>query len=94
MKEDEIINLSIQCNFNAIKASPLKLEASGREYWRVTNEDNSMILCYLDPSIGDHSDFIKITNSLKENNINKINNIKNDKIKQSLLELNKLFKTK
>ena len=73
MKEDEIINLSIQCNFNAIKASPLKLEASGREYWRVTNEDNSMILCYLDPSIGDHSDFIKITNSLKENNINSVN---------------------
>ena len=73
MKKEEIINLSIQCNFNASQASPLKLEASGREYWRVTNEDTSMILCYLDPSKGDHSDFIKITNSLKENNINSVN---------------------
>ena len=73
MKKEEIINLSIQCNFNASQASPLKLEASGREYWRVTNEDTSMILCYLDPSKGDHSDFIKITDSLKENNINSVN---------------------
>ena len=36
----------------------------------------------------------KINNATKSKNINKINNIKNDKIKQSLLELNKLFKTK
>ncbi len=36
----------------------------------------------------------KINNATKSKNINKINNIKNDKIKQSLLELSKLFKTK
>ena len=36
----------------------------------------------------------KINNATKSKNINKINNIKNDKIKKSLLELNKLFKTK
>ena len=36
----------------------------------------------------------KINNATKSKNINKIKNIKNDKIKQSLLELNKLFKTK
>ena len=36
----------------------------------------------------------KINNATKSKNINKIKNIKNDKIKKSLLELNKLFKTK
>ena len=36
----------------------------------------------------------KINNATKSKNINKIKNIKNDKIKHSLLELNKLFKTK
>ena len=72
MKEDEVINLSKQCNFNANQALPLKLEASGREYWRVINDNDSLVLCYLDPSKGDHSDFIKITNSLKENNVNSV----------------------
>ena len=73
MKEDEIINLSIQCNFNASKASPLKLEASGREYWRVTNKDNSMILCYLDPKKGNHSKFISISNNLQDSKIPCVN---------------------
>ena len=36
----------------------------------------------------------KINNATKSKNIKKITNIKNDKIKQSLLELNKLFKTR
>ena len=72
MKEDEVINLSKQCNFNANQALPLKLEASGREYWRVINDNDSLVLCYLDPSKGDHSDFIKISNSLKENNVNSV----------------------
>ena len=72
MKEDEVINLSKQCNFNANQALPLKLEASGREYWRVINDNDSLVLCYLDPSKGDHSDFIKITNSLKKNNVNSV----------------------
>tara|TARA_B100001113_G_scaffold349642_1_gene345362 strand:- start:83 stop:1033 length:951 start_codon:yes stop_codon:yes gene_type:complete len=72
LKEDEVIKLSKQCNFNANQALPLKLEASGREYWRVINDNDSLVLCYLDPSKGDHSDFIKITNSLKENNVNSV----------------------
>ena len=70
MKEEEVINLGNQLNFDAIKASPLKLEASGREYWRIFNNKNhSLVLCYLDPDIGEHSNFIKITNSLSENNV-------------------------
>ena len=36
----------------------------------------------------------KINNATKSKNIKKITNIKNDKIKQSLLELNKLLKSK
>ena len=36
----------------------------------------------------------KINNATNNKNIKKITNIKNDKIKQSLLELNKIFKTR
>ncbi len=69
MKEEEVINLSSQCNFNATKAIPLKLEASGREYWRVLDNKDSLVLCYLNPSLGDHLDFLKISNLLNANNI-------------------------
>ena len=69
MKEEEVINLSLKCNFNATKALPLKLEASGREYWRVLNNKDSLVLCYLNPTLGDHLDFLKISNLLNANNI-------------------------
>ena len=69
MKEEEVINLSSKCNFNATKALPLKLEASGREYWRVLDNKDSLVLCYLNPSLGDHLDFLKISNLLNANNI-------------------------
>ena len=69
MKEEEVINLSSKCNFNATKAIPLKLEASGREYWRVLDNNDSLVLCYLNPSLGDHLDFLKISNLLNANNI-------------------------
>ena len=69
MKEEEVINLSSKCNFNATKALPLKLEASGREYWRVLDKKDSLVLCYLNPSLGDHLDFLKISNLLNSNNI-------------------------
>ena len=70
MIEIEAIRLSSLCDFNADYASPLKNEASGREYWRVGNKKESFVLCYLDPDIGDHSDFINISESLKSNDIN------------------------
>ena len=69
MKEEDVINLSSKCNFNATKALPLKLEASGREYWRVLDKKDSLVLCYLNPSLGDHLDFLKISNLLNANNI-------------------------
>ena len=64
MLEIEAIRLSSLCDFNADYACPLKNEASGREYWRVGNKKESFVLCYLDPDIGDHSDFINISESL------------------------------
>ena len=73
MIEIEAIRLSSLCDFNADYASPLKNEASGREYWRVGNKKESFILCYLDPDIGDHSDFINISESLKSNDIKAVN---------------------
>ena len=70
MKEEEVIILSKQCNFHAVKASSLKFEASGREYWRIIDADNnSMVLCYLEPSKGDHLNFIAISEELIKNNI-------------------------
>ena len=69
MKEEEVINLSSKCNFNATKALPLKLEASGREYWRVLDNKDSLVLCYLNPTLGNHLDFLKISNLLNANNI-------------------------
>jgi len=69
LKEEEVINLSSKCNFNATKALPLKLEASGREYWRVLDNKDSLVFCYLNPSLGDHLDFLKISNLLNANNI-------------------------
>ena len=70
MKEEEAISLSKQCNFNVLRALPLKLEASGREYWRIISSENeSLILCYLNPEEGNHSKFISISNALKNSNI-------------------------
>ena len=71
MKQEEVIILCKECNFDAVKASSLKLEASGREYWRVIDADNnSLIFCYLSPLNGDHSNFIAISEELSKNNIN------------------------
>ena len=70
MKKEEVISLGKQLNFDVIEAYPLKLEASGREYWRISNNKNhSLVLCYLDPYKDKHSDFINITNCLNQNNI-------------------------
>ena len=70
MKEEEVLSLSKKCSFNAVKAFSLKLEASGREYWRIIDEyGESMVLCYLDPKIANHSVFINISNDLKENKV-------------------------
>ena len=70
MKEEEAISLSKQCNVDALRALPLKLEASGREYWRIINSQNeSCILCYLNPKEGNHLKFISISSALQNSAI-------------------------
>jgi hypothetical protein len=57
LKELEIIELSKSCGYPAIKAEVLKLEASGREYYRIHLDCNkTLVICYLDPKFGDHSE--------------------------------------
>ena len=78
MKEAEVIKLSNICNFKANHVAPLKQEASGREYWRVSDNKKSYVLCYLNPKEGNHKDFIKITNSLKDNGIKAVDIVHHD----------------
>ncbi len=70
MKESEIIELTAQCGFEFERAIALKLEASGREYWRLVNKSESLILCFLDPLKGDHLQFTYLADIFKSNNIN------------------------
>jgi aminoglycoside/choline kinase family phosphotransferase len=78
LKEAEVIKLSNICNFKANHVAPLKQEASGREYWRVSDNKKSYVLCYLNPKEGNHKDFIKITNSLKDNGIKAVDIVHHD----------------
>ncbi|MFL2699924.1 MAG: aminoglycoside phosphotransferase [SAR86 cluster bacterium] len=70
MKESEIIELTAQCGFEFERAIALKLEASGREYWRLVNKSESLILCFLDPLKGDHLQFTYLADIFKSHNIN------------------------
>ena len=61
LKELEIIELSKSYGYSAIKAETLKLEASGREYYRIYLDDNkTLVICYLDPKTGNHSQFLHV----------------------------------
>ena len=61
LKELEIIELSKSYGYAAIKAETLKLEASGREYYRIYLDDNkTLVICYLDPKTGNHSQFLHV----------------------------------
>ena len=63
MKESEVIQLAKNCGFPSIKAEALKLEASGREYYRLhITPDATKILCYLSPEKGNHNKFLHISN--------------------------------
>ena len=64
MKESEVIQLAKNCGFPSIKAEALKLEASGREYYRLhITPDATKVLCYLSPEKGNHNKFLHISNS-------------------------------
>lgn len=63
MKESEVIQLAKNCGFPSIKAEALKLEASGREYYRLyITPDATKVLCYLNPEKGNHNKFLHISN--------------------------------
>jgi len=47
LKAEEVLNLAAKYEFNANEVHPLKDEASGREYWRLKNNSQSYVFCYL-----------------------------------------------
>ncbi len=69
MNEKDILKVSARCGYPSQQAVALKNEASGREYWRLIQEDASFILCFLDPQKGSHAQFIKIANIFSEHQI-------------------------
>jgi aminoglycoside/choline kinase family phosphotransferase len=70
LKESEVIDLAAHCSYECERAVALKLEASGREYWRLIHEQNSFVLCYLDKSIGNHDQFCYLSQFFENQNIN------------------------
>jgi aminoglycoside/choline kinase family phosphotransferase len=56
--DSEVIQIAQECRFEISDVYPLKLEASGREYYRIVDKaGKNLVLCYLDPSMGTHSKF-------------------------------------
>ncbi len=70
MKESEVLDLGSRCGYPSNRALPLKNEASGREYWRLSATGFSCILCYLDPAYGGHQKFETIANIFQAHQIN------------------------
>ena len=71
LKEQEIIELSRNSGYPAVKAEILKLEASGREYYRIYLDNNkTLVVCYLDPKVGNHSKFIHVATYFNKLGIN------------------------
>ena len=69
MKESQIREIAKKCDLNFDSLAPLKDEASGRSYWRMTQGKKSNVLCYLNPSHGNHDSFISVSEQLSSHNI-------------------------
>ena len=70
MIDSEVIQVSKECGFIVSKVHALKLEASGREYYRITEDSGeTFVLCYLDPNLGNHSNFQHISKFLFDQNV-------------------------
>jgi len=68
--DSEVIQVSKECGFIVSKVHALKLEASGREYYRITEDSGeTFVLCYLDPNLGNHSNFQHISKFLFDQNV-------------------------
>ena len=70
MKSEEVIRLASDNGYETKEAVALKREASGREYWRISNTNLSYVLCYQDPLEGSHDTFINISKLLENHKIN------------------------
>ena len=70
MIDSEVIQVSKECGFNVSKVDALKLEASGREYYRISKDSGeTFVLCYLDPNLGNHSKFQHVSKFLFDQNV-------------------------
>ena len=65
MIDSEVIQVAKECGFTVSKVDALKLEASGREYYRISKDSGeTFVLCYLDPILGNHSKFQHVSKFL------------------------------
>jgi aminoglycoside/choline kinase family phosphotransferase len=71
LNKEEALELANKTGFNAIEVDVLKLEASGREYYRLHfDKADSLIMCYLDPKKGNHTKFLHVSNFFTRLSIN------------------------
>ena len=71
MNKEEVLELAKKIGFNAIDVDILKLEASGREYYRLYfDKEESLVMCYLDPKKGNHTKFLHVSNFFTNLSIN------------------------
>ena len=71
MNKEEALELANKTGFNAIEVDVLKLEASGREYYRLHfDKATSLVMCYLDPKKGNHKKFLHVSNFFTSLSIN------------------------
>ncbi|MDG1948365.1 MAG: phosphotransferase [SAR86 cluster bacterium] len=70
MNQDKLKNITNKLGYVATEIEALKLEASGREYYRLhLNNKESLVLCYLDPALGSHNKFVRLSEFLQRENI-------------------------
>ena len=56
MNKEAALELAKKTGLNAIDVDILKLEASGREYYRLYfDKEESVVMCYLDPKKDNHT---------------------------------------
>ena len=71
MNKEEVLELAKKIGFNATDVNILKLEASGREYYRLYfHKEESLVMCYLDPKKGNHTKFLHVSNFFTSLSIN------------------------
>jgi len=71
LNKEEALELANKTGFNAIGVDILKIEASGREYYRLHfDKAESLVMCYLDPKKGNHTKFLHTSNFFTSLSIN------------------------